>query len=386
MDDETRRTRTRRDWFFDGGAFLLAVGLGLLSYDEVVRADETSQTLLEVDFAAGCIACLGIGLRHRQPLALALVLGPITVFSSMADGAAAVALFGLAVRRPPRTALAVTGLYLLMIPAQVALRPEIEGLAAIAFGSVLTLGIVGWGMYVRTRHELVQSLGERAQRAEAEQQARVEAARRGERTRIAREMHDVLGHRLSLLSLHAGALEYGDGKAPSASSVAVIRESAHRAMDDLRAVVGLLRDEGEQPSAEPEPPQPTLAEVGRLLDECRSSGMVLSEEIGVDPAAIPEATGRQAFRIVQEGLTNARKHAPGCATRVGLRGSAGGVLEVEVTNRLLAGQGATSSRPPVAGTGLLGIAERAELAGGAEEHGVTSDGEYRLRVWLPWTS
>src|SRR6185369_8323313 len=116
--------------------------------------------------------------------------------------------------------------------------------------------VVAWGMFRRSRR---QAQRERERRAGAEEQLRVEQIRHAERTRIAREMHDVLAHRISLLSLHAGALEFRPDAAPEeiASAAAVIRASAHQALEDLRAVIGLLRDG--MPAEAPQPPQPTLA-------------------------------------------------------------------------------------------------------------------------------
>ena len=176
---------------------------------------------------------------------------------------------------------------------------------------LVTGGVVAWGMFVRARRQLVLSLRDRAERAEAEQQLRVEQARQQERTRIAREMHDVLAHRISLLSLHAGALEFRPDAAPDevARAAGVIRASAHEALEDLREVIGVLRDGSE--AGEPERPQPTLADLPALVDESRA-GRACACARG--PArrrrGRPAGTGRSAYRIVQEGLTNARKHAP----------------------------------------------------------------------------
>ena len=161
--------------------------------------------------------------------------------------------------------------------------------------------------------------------AEAEQELRVEQVRYAERTRIAREMHDVLAHRISLLSLHAGALEFRPDAPPEevARAAAVIRASAHQALEDLRAVIGVLRDgaDGEAP----QPPQPTLAALPGLLEESRAAGMLLHADVRLgDLAAVPDAIGRHALRIVQEALTNARKHATSAAVDLRRRGRAGG--------------------------------------------------------------
>jgi signal transduction histidine kinase len=240
-----------------------------------------------------------------------------------------------------------------------------------------------WGMVVRSRRLLVLSLRDRAERAESEQQLRVAQARALERTRIAREMHDVLAHRISLLSLHAGALEIRPDAASAdvARAAGVIRASAHQALEDLRQVIGVLRE----PSAERgvERPQPTIAGLPPLVGESRDAGVPVRLDLRVDdPAEVPDGTGRAAYRIVQEALTNARKHAPGAAVCVTVAGAPGKGLRIEVHN----GPAAGGAAPPLpgAGTGLIGLAERATLAGGGLRHGADGAGGYALRAWLPW--
>jgi signal transduction histidine kinase len=249
--------------------------------------------------------------------------------------------------------------------------------------SWLVIGVVlVWGMFVRSRRQLVLSLRDRAERAETEQQLRVEQARQAERARIAREMHDVLAHRISLLSLHAGALEFRPDAPPEevARAAGVIRASAHQALEDLRAVIGVLR---EAPAGEgvPEPPQPTLADLPALIEESREAGMRVTFT-PPEVEAPPDSLGRNVYRVVQEGLTNARKHARGSTVDVVISGSPDAGLEIEIRNRLPVG--VASSSIPGAGTGIIGLAERASLAGGRLEHGRTEAGDYRLWAWLPW--
>ena len=253
-------------------------------------------------------------------------------------------------------------------------------------GVLFTGVVMGWGLFVRVQRELVSSLRERAATLEAEQRLRVEQAREGERLRIAREMHDVLAHRVSLLSLHAGALEFHrDASAEEVAEAAgVIRSSARAALEELRDVIGVLR-EG-PPASAPEPPQPTLADVPGLVDECRRAGMRVRCRLDV-PAdrALPAALGRAAYRIVQEGLTNARKHAPGAAVAVTISAAADTALVVEVVSRRAVGVAASAPLAlPGAGTGLVGLAERVELAGGVLEHGPDATGDFVLRATLPW--
>jgi signal transduction histidine kinase len=265
------------------------------------------------------------------------------------------------------------------------IRPERNAsfLQNIVWGVVFTVIAILWGMVVRARRQLVVSLRDRAERAESEQQLRVAQARVLERNRIAREMHDVLAHRISLLSLHAGALEIRPDAAPAevAGAAGVIRASAHQALQDLREVIGVLREEPAG-DGDPERPQPTLQEVPALVEESRAAGGKVRLDVTVDPGDVPDLTGRTAYRIVQEGLTNARKHAPGAAVAVAIDGAAGDGLTVSIRNPWPpAGRAVVI---PGAGTGLIGLAERAALAGGRLEHGHHGDREFALTAWLPW--
>ena len=202
-----------------------------------------------------------------------------------------------------------------------------------------------------------------------------------ERDRIAREMHDVLAHRISLVSLHAGALEYSGASSPDevARAAGVIRSAAHQALDDLREVIGVLREDGEPVDA-PERPQPTIADLDTLLAESRDAGMRVQGELALADG-VPTSVGRNAYRVVQEGLTNARKHASDCAVDVAVAGAPGDGVTIEVRNRLPVG--GLVAQIPGAGTGLVGLTERVVLAGGRLEHG-PREGEWRLWAWLPW--
>ena len=154
---------------------------------------------------------------------------------------------------------------------------------------------------------MLLSLRERAERAEAAQQLQIEQAQHLERERIAREMHDVLAHRISLLSLHAGALEFRPDAPPEeiARAAGVIRASAHQALQDLREVIGVLRESPD--GAAPERPQPTLADLPDLVEESRAAGMRVQLQNAIaDLTDVPAGVGRSAYRIVQEGLTNAQ--------------------------------------------------------------------------------
>jgi signal transduction histidine kinase len=203
-------------------------------------------------------------------------------------------------------------------------------------------------------------------------------------------MHDVLAHRLSLLSVHAGALEYRPDAPPDeiARAAGVIRASAHTALQELREVIGLLREGDENGSAKR--PLPTLADVPGLIAEARESGMRVREAIELDlDVTIPDVLGRTVFRIVQEGLTNARKHAPGSLVEAGIRRASDKSLEVAVVSRPPVGatlNARMTSGLPGTGTGLIGLAERATLSGGQLRHGPSPDGGYILQANFPWPS
>ena len=380
--DADRTRRTTRDWIVDVACFVIAVIGGLAVFAEA--EPRMSEGLIAADLALGAAACIALWLRRRWPVQLAVVLAAVGVVSASSAFAGLIVLFTVAVHRRAAVAIAVGSLSLITAPTYSALHPDPRTpfLVELALGVLITIAVVAWGMFVRARRQLLVSLRDRAERAEAEQQLRVDQARRQERARIAREMHDVLAHRISLLSLHAGALEFRPDAPPDevARAAGVIRRSAHDALQDLRAVIGVLReaDDGEAP----EPPQPTLADLPALIAESRAAGMHVGYELDglVD---VPAVTGRTAYRIVQEALTNARKHARGAAVDVAVGGDAALGLTIEVRNRLPVGA-ATAPEIPGAGTGIVGLTERASLAGGRLEHGRTAEGDYRLWAWLPW--
>jgi signal transduction histidine kinase len=381
--DRDRARRSTRDWIVDVAAFLIAIVGGFLLFAEGV--DRMSEELQFFDLVGGAIASLALWWRRRWPVGVSLLATAFGTYSASSGVAGAIALFTVAVHRRAVYALAIGALTLAIQPIYLAIQPESDDTPAWVAFVIAVLGVGGviaWGMFVRARRQLVLSLRDRAERAEAEQQLRVEQARQHERARIAREMHDVLAHRISLLSLHAGALEFRPEAPPDevARAAGVIRASAHDALEDLRTVIGVLRQGPD--GGDPERPQPTLADLPGLIEESRAAGMRVSHDWRVADAAVPDAAGRNAYRIVQEGLTNARKHAHGAAVAVMVEGAPGEGLTIELRNRLPVGVRAASI--PGTGTGIVGLAERASLAGGRLEHGPTASGDWRLWAWLPW--
>ena len=165
-------------------------------------------------------------------------------------------------------------------------------------------------------------------------------ARAAERTRIAREMHDVLAHRMSLVAVHAGALAYRTdlSAAETRETAAIIQANSQRALADLREILGLLRDTERGIDVTAHRPQPTLSDLDSLLDDERAAGahVTLRSDLE-DLDALPESIGRSAFRIIQEGLTNARKHAPHAMVTVELTGHPGNGLDLSVRNPVRVG-------------------------------------------------
>ncbi|MFD0150674.1 sensor histidine kinase [Streptomyces sp. NPDC055721] len=382
-----RPRRTVRDWIVDTSLFLLAALVGLVAAD--AAAQYSSEPVVLFDQLAGAAACCALWLRRRWPVGLAVALALVSIVAPVAGGAVLVSLFSVAVRRPFREVAWIGALAVAASTVQVFVRPDptLNAGIAVVLGFVLILLVTAWGMLVRSRRQLVEALRERARRAEAEAELRAAQAQRLAREAIAREMHDVLAHRLTLLSVHAGALEFRPDAPPEqvARAAGVIRDSAHEALQDLREIIGVLRAPGENGDGGGDRPQPTLATLDALVAESREAGADVVLELDVDTAegapAVPASTGRTAYRIAQEGLTNARKHAPGTKVTVAVGGRPGEGLTVTVHNPAPAGP---VPHVPGSGQGLIGLTERAALAGGRLEHGRDPEGGFALQAWLPW--
>jgi signal transduction histidine kinase len=337
--------------------------------------EEHPPWLRVVAIVVGVAALISLRWRRTHPAAVGIGIGTVALVILTASGANLVATFNAAVRARGRDLAIVAALAIAWAFVNPLLYPPAGSYWFDAGASLLMAGVVlGWGLFVRARRELVRSMRAQADHAGDE-------ARAAERRRIAREMHDVLAHRLSLLSVHAGALEFRPGAPPEevAEAAGVIRESARAALDELRGVIGVLREDGG--GSLTDPPQPTIADLAALVEESRAAGMRITALVELDGAAPTPAAGRTAYRIVQEGLTNARKHAPGAAVTLTVQ-APDGDLQVEV--RSLAPVAVASAPPlPGTGTGLIGLAERVTLAGGELESGVDPTGAFVLRARLP---
>ena len=236
--------------------------------------------------------------------------------------------------------------------------------------------VTAFGAYVAARARLLESLRDRAARAETERHLRDEQARAAERTRIAREMHDVLAHKVSLIAVYAGALELRAGDDDQLrGSAGLIRLTAREALQELREVLGVLHADG---SAQPGVPVPDL---GSLVRASVEAGQPV--ELHDAAGSMPPATARVVSRVVQEGLTNARKHAYGAATTVIVGRDDPASVTVTIRNDL----GENALDLPGSGTGLVGLAERVRLVGGTLTSGPIEPPEARgweLRAVVPW--
>ncbi|MER7130147.1 sensor histidine kinase [Streptosporangium saharense] len=368
---------------------------------------EVGDTWFLVDVAGGVAACAALWPARRRPATMALVAVAISVFAASASVAAGVATLMAALYRRSSVAVGIGATWVAATLTRFWIRPPglapypVWALVAVLFGVALT----GWGMLARARRHLLLSLVERTRRAEEDQRLRTEQARHAERLVIAREMHDVLAHRLSLLALHAGALEFNAKADPTevVEAASVVRANAHQALQELRQVISVLRE------------APVLAELDlrALVEEVRHAGArVELDDDGVRLADLPGTTARAAYRIVQEGLTNALKHAPGQPVTLHLDGTPGEGLTIGVRNPVgspsrdgffhdepsrsgpfhggpshdgsFRGDSSYGEFFQGEGAGLTGVRERAELAGGRVGRAGVEGGEFRLSVWLPW--
>ncbi len=379
-----RLTPAQTTWL--STVFAVVIG-GLLWLSVAQDQWQSARTLFWGDLALGVASLAAMQFRRRWPLAVTVLTVAATAVSVSAIGPWIVCQVSLSARRRWREILPTAALSVLAGQALLAVQPNqtMSWYVNLLF-CVLAAGVyVAIGMYLGARRDLIASLHDRAERAEREQALQVSTARAGERTRIAREMHDVLAHRMSLVAVHAGALAYRTdlSAAETREAAAIIQANSQRALADLREILGLLRDTERGIDVTHHRPQPTLGDLDSLLDDERAAGahVTLRSDLE-DLDALPESIGRSAFRIVQEGLTNARKHAPHALVTVELTGHPGNGLDLSVRNPVRVG-GELNGKDG-AGFGLVGLAERVAASHGRLEHGLTPNGDFVLRAWLPW--
>ncbi|GAB2899679.1 histidine kinase [Streptomyces mayteni] len=381
-------------------------------------------------------------LRRRYPVAVILVsisMLPASPGTTMA----LVALYTLATTDAPRRVIGVltamqglgTGIvFYLLMDQDAGLRAQpmpawFPPLVATVFGVVSAVPPVLLGLYVRARRRLVESLRDRAFGLERElallaerAEERAEWARGEERRRIAREMHDVVAHRVSLMVVHAAALQAVAVKDPEKAerNAGLIGDMGRQALTELRTMLGVLRSGsatgspdgvsgvngaaaadgaveassrlaelavaagGERGAREESGPGPVLGEVAVLVDQSRAAGMTVDLDVEGEPRDYPAQVEATAYRVVQEALTNVHKHAAGAAARVRVAHREDEVA-VLVQNEAPAGGAAAGdgARLPSGGNGLLGMRERVTALGGGFVSGPTSAGGFRVSAVIP---
>ncbi|NNG20632.1 hypothetical protein HJ590_13910 [Naumannella sp. ID2617S] len=258
----------------------------------------------------------------------------------------------------------------------------------VAFLLILLVGYAGafgLGWLRRSRRQLESVDADLEQAQQHVQGLTNELSRQAERELLAREIHDALAHRLSLVSLHSGALEDAirSGDPSTAQAAQVVRDNAHRSLEDLRDLVGALRD--------PQPPGPVteparvplhgMADVAEVIDSTIAAGVQVNAFVQLtDSDQAGELLNRAVFRIVQEALTNVVKHAPGSSVGLDLRASPETGVLLRIRNPLVGG----TSGVPGSGSGLIGMRERVAALEGQLTVGPTEDGWFEVSVRLPW--
>ncbi len=344
------------------------------------------------DVPEGLVLALSLALtapllqRRAHPRTVLLVMTPALLVNAWTGALLQAALlhllvvFHITVRRPLRSlwwvAMVSTAPVVLTVlrhprgPADEDLGPHLMSL----------LVAVAIGVTVRTRRDHTVALEDRARRLEIErdQQARLAAA--AERTRIAREMHDIIGHNLSVITGLADGGRYAAAKSPerAAQALDAIAGTSRQALTELRRLLDVLRDD--EPAPADLTPQPALADLDRLLDGVRRAGLPVRATVQGDPAISP---GRQLtlYRVIQEALTNTLKHAgPDATAGVSLAYATSGAVTLTVTDTGRGGPPTTNS-----GRGLTGMRERTALYGGTLEAGPRPHPErgWRVRLRLP---
>jgi signal transduction histidine kinase len=382
--------RSRRHRVVDLTCIALALLVVLVWLMDALETGRFAPGYLWLVVQVAVPACLALWWRRRWPVGVALALAPVVAVMEAVGGAVLVAVFTVAVHRGLRTTLAVAALHVaIVVPYTIAVPDPALGTAGSNALNIALIGLVVlWGRLVRRRRRRLAALRDRATRAEAEAALHDDRVRGHERERIAREMHDALAHRISLVSLHAGALEVRPDLPAEevVRTAATIRANAHQALEDLRDILGVLRHGGVPGDCLQ--PQPGLADLGVLVAEARAAGTPVDLRDALPPPVPAGLAGRTAYRLVQEGLTNARKHAPGEQVRVDLERTTSGELHVWLRNRLTPAAPPASGRIPGARSGLVGLAERVSLSGGRIDYGARRGEDaviaFHLEAWLPW--
>ena len=365
--------------------------LGLLT----VEPDAGGATNREVDpfaFAALGLLTLSVAFRRRAPeamlfLSVAAVI-PYWVLDYVDSGASIPVLLnlytvGAHVDRPRSVRTGVVATVPLLVVMIVGVVADEESLPPIAVVGNLAIFVAAWlvGDTFRNRRAYLAEVEARAERAERDRESAAQRAVAQERTRIARELHDVVAHSVSVMVVQAGAARRVIDRHPeqTVESLGIIEATGRNALDELRRVLGVLRSDEAAATA----PQPTAHDVGALVQQWRDAGHSVALTVHGEAPELPLGISLTVYRIAQEALTNVMKHAgPDAHTDVCVRHRPGSVT-VEVVDD---GRGPIRRDDvPSAGQGLIGMRERVELFGGQLELGPRAGGGFRVHATLPVT-
>ena len=372
------------------GDVLLAAVVVLLGLLQTILDNDLSST----EIALNCAVAVALGVllvfRRRIPLLLLVLMLASALAEPLIGESGNGEFFGLFVLVAVYTAAAHTesrrmwlaGAMTAVMAGVVAVNdPEPLNLGgAIFFGLLFGIPwIVGRMVHHRRQREI--ALEERADALEREQEQRARAAVAEERQRIARELHDVVAHAISVIVVQArGGRRILDAEpAEARGAFDTIERTGHEALGEMRRLLGLLRESEGEPALAP---QPTLARLEELVQQVRDAGLPVELAIEGEPTELPPGVDLSAYRIVQEALTNALKHAGPANARVTVR-YADDNLELEIADD---GSGSAAGNGDGGGHGLVGIEERVAMLGGELETGEGPTGGYAVRARLPYAS
>lgn len=359
----------------------LAAALGLLAQAEVWLTPAGEGQRLATSLAAGAI-CAALAWRRSRPLAAALVvLAAVGLLGTVAELPTAVfllpvtlvALYSLAAYEAGERAGAGLAAALVVLGVTTAWDSDAT-VTDLTAPALLFAAAWATGRVIRSRGAHTAALERRTARLEAEQQERERMAAAAERARIARELHDIVAHRVSTIVIQSDSgLATADDAERSRRAFGAIGDSGRQALVELRRLLGLLRADGEATGTEP---QPGLSRLAGLIEEVERAGLRVDSEIDEPLASLSPGLDLAAYRVLQEGLTNALRHGDGSARLRARRD--GRTLRLEVRN------GRSTERSAVAGTrqGLVGMRERVRLFGGELSAAAVGD-EFVLSVRLP---
>ncbi|MGW1775129.1 sensor histidine kinase [Streptomyces sp. NPDC002104] len=401
-------------WWERRRSAVLDVGLGAVSTVECAVLGVPFAHEAGIPVIAGVVFGLLIGpvlvLRRRWPIVVVLV-GIAVAPAAMGFLLGVVGLYTLAASEVPRritATLASMSLAATFVAMFVRTRDD-PGLTltlaltlSVFVAVALTVPPVLLGLYTAARRRLMESLQERADSLERElslladrAEERAEWARTEERTRIAREMHDVVAHRVSLMVVHAAALQAIAAKDPvkAAQNAALVGDMGRQALTELREMLGVLRAQAPKPAAPAARAAapvalagsfddgPTLGALEALVGQSRAAGMTVELDVRGACAAYAAEVEQTAYRVVQEALTNCHKHAAGARVVVRLAHREGEVA-MQVENGPCDGKAAEPGLPS-GGNGLVGMRERVLALGGVFVSGPTDEGGFKVSAVLP---